>query len=79
MKHLVEFQKGAKKYVILVLALSLMGAIGISIYSIPNYLSNRFDKTDTLQSSNITKLVKTCYFFHPISVPDLIIINFKSY
>lgn len=36
-KRFVEFQKDAKKYLIFVLALSLIGAIGLSIYGALNY------------------------------------------
>ena len=55
-KRFVEFQKDVKKYVIFVLALPLIGAIGLSVYGALNYEFNlRFDKTETLPSSNITK------------------------
>ena len=55
-KRFVEFQKDVKKYVIFVLALPLIGAIGLSIYGALNYeFDLKFDKTETLPSSNITK------------------------
>ena len=55
-KRFVEFQKDVKKYVIFVLALPLIGAIGLSVYGALNYeFKLRFDKTETLPSSNITK------------------------
>ena len=59
-KRFVEFQKDVKKYVIFVLALPLIGVIGLSVYGALNYeFDLRFDNTETLPSSNITKLVKT--------------------
>jgi len=39
-KRFVEFQKDAKKYVIFVLALPVIGAIGLSIYGALNYALN---------------------------------------
>ena len=39
-KRFVEFQKDARKYVICVLALPLIGAIGLSIYGALNYAFN---------------------------------------
>ena len=55
-KRFVEFQKDVKKYIIFVLALPLIGAIGLSVYGAVNYEFNlRFDKKETLPSSNITK------------------------
>ena len=36
-KRFVEFQKDARKYVIFVLALPVIGAIGLSIYGALNY------------------------------------------
>ena len=63
-KRFVEFQKDVKKYVIFVLALPLIGAIGLSTYGALNYEFNlQFDKTETLPSSNIKRLVKTYYIF----------------
>ena len=63
-KRFVEFQKDVKKYIIFVLALPLIGAVGLSIYGALNYeFDLKFVKTETLPSSNVTKLVKTYYFF----------------
>ena len=39
-KRFVEFQKDARKYVIFVLALPVIGAIGLSIYGALNYAFN---------------------------------------
>ena len=39
-KRFVEFQKDARKYVIFVLALPVIGAIGLSIYGALNYALN---------------------------------------
>jgi len=54
-KRFEEFQKDVKKYIIFVLALPLIGAVGLSIYGALNYeFDLQFDKTVTLPSSNIT-------------------------